>query len=161
VEAIYPPGSTQELQFILQGGAQLEDNARAQRGTSLGYLLRQRKVYGLALGWGAYNYTFFLLLTWLPSRSVSLHLDLFHSIFYTRFPWPFATFTDLVVGGWLVDTLIQRGYGANRVRQTVLVAGMVFGLAIFAAASAHTPPVALVVWIIFALGELLDPVETS
>src|SRR6267142_6152364 len=67
VEPIYPPGFTQELQFILQGGAQLEDNARAQRSTSLGYLLRQRKVYGLALGWGAYNYTF-LLLTWLLIR---------------------------------------------------------------------------------------------
>ena len=67
MEPIYPPGFTQELQFILQGGAQLEDNARAQRSSSLGYLLRQRKVYGLALGWGAYNYTF-LLLTWLLIR---------------------------------------------------------------------------------------------
>ena len=94
----------QELQFILQGGAQLEDQARARSGSSLGYLLNQRKVYGLALGWGAYNYTFFLLLTWLPSYlSVSLHVDLFHSIFYTSVPWLFATFTDLLVGGWLVD----------------------------------------------------------
>jgi MFS family permease len=33
----------------------------------LGYLLRQQKVYGLAIGWGAYNYTFFLLLAWLPT----------------------------------------------------------------------------------------------
>ncbi len=110
MEAIYPPGFTQELQFILQGGAQLEDNARAQRGSSLGYLITQRQVYGLALGWGAYNYTFCLLLTWLPSYlSVSLHLDLFHSIFYTSFFGLFATFTDLVVGGytlWRSDWVI-------------------------------------------------------
>lgn len=59
--------SAKELQFILRGGAQREDRVKARSGTSLGYLLRQRKVYGLALGWGAYNYTFFLLLTWLPS----------------------------------------------------------------------------------------------
>ena len=117
------------------------------RGSSLSYLLKQRKVYGLALGWGAYNYTFFLLLTWLPSYlSVSLHVDLLHSAFYTSVPWLFATVTDVAIGGWLVDVLIQRGHNANRVRQTVLVVGTAFGLAIFGAASARTPAVALV-WI--------------
>jgi sugar phosphate permease len=146
--------SLQERDFILQGGAQLEDKVRAQSGSSLSYLLRQKKVYGLALGWGAYNYTFFLLLTWLPSYlSVSLHLDLFHSVFYTSVPWLFATATDLLVGGWLVDALIQHGYDANRVRQSVLVAGMAFGLAIFGAARTHTPAGALV-WISLALGGL-------
>jgi MFS transporter, ACS family, D-galactonate transporter len=146
--------STQEFQFILQGGAQPEDRMRARSGSSLGYLLTQQKVYGLALGWGAYNYTFFLLLTWLPSYlSVSLHVDLFHSIFYTSVPWLFATATDLLVGGWLVDSLIQRGYNAHRVRQTVLVLGMAFGLAIFGAAGARSPAAALV-WISLALGGL-------
>jgi MFS transporter, ACS family, D-galactonate transporter len=146
--------SAKELQFILEGGAQLEDQVKARGGTSLGYLLRQRKVYGLALGWGAYNYTIFLLLTWLPSYlSVSLHVDLFHSIFYTSVPWLFGTFTGLLIGGWLVDALLQRGYNANRVRQTVMVTGMAFGLAIFGAASARTPWAALI-WISLALGGL-------
>ena len=146
--------SEQELQFLLHGGTQPEDQVRARSGSSLGYLLTQRKVYGLALGWGAYNYTFFLLLTWLPSYlSVSLHVDLFHSIFYTSVPWLFATATDLLVGGWLVDALIQRGYDAHRVRQSVLVIGMSFGLAIFGAARAHGP-VAALVWISLALGGL-------
>jgi MFS family permease len=80
-------------------------------------------------------------------------MDLFHSVFYTSVPWLFATITDLLVGGWMVDALIQRGYDANRVRQTVMVTGMVFGLAIFGAASAHRPAVALV-WISLALGGL-------
>jgi ACS family D-galactonate transporter-like MFS transporter len=146
--------SEQELEFLLRGGTQPEDQVRARSGSSLGYLLTQRKVYGLALGWGAYNYTFFLLLTWLPSYlSVSLHVDLFHSIFYTSVPWLFATATDLLVGGWLVDALIQRGYDAHRVRQSVLVTGMSFGLAIFGAARAHGP-VAALVWISLALGGL-------
>jgi len=146
--------SSTEREFILSGGAQPENSAQSGRGSSLGYLLRQRKVYGLALGWGAYNYTFFLLLTWLPSYlSVSLHMDLFHSVFYTSVPWLFATFTDLLVGGWLVDALIQRGYDANLVRQSVMVGGMAFGLAIFGAAGAHTPAVALI-WISLALGGL-------
>jgi len=146
--------SAPERDFILGGGAQPEDQVKARSGSSLRYLLRQRKVYGLALGWGAYNYTFFLLLTWLPSYlSVSLHVDLLHSVFYTSVPWLFATLTDLLVGGWLVDALIQRGWNANRVRQTVMVSGMAFGLAIFGAASAHSPWTALI-WISLALGGL-------
>ncbi|HEY1657073.1 MAG TPA: MFS transporter [Candidatus Sulfotelmatobacter sp.] len=143
-----------EFEFIVQGGAQVEDEQRAKAKGSLGYLLGQRKVYGLAMGWGAYNYAFYLLLTWLPSYlSVSLGVDLFHSIFYTSVPWLFATFTDLAVGGWLVDSLVQRGYDASRVRQTVMVVGTGFGLAIFGAASARNATMALV-WISLALGGL-------
>ena len=52
-----------------------------------------------------------------------------------------------------MDALIQRGWNANRVRKTVLVAGMAFGLAIFGAAHAHTPTTALI-WISLALGGL-------
>jgi len=146
--------SPEEREFIFRGGAQLEDQVKARSGSSLGYLLRQRKVYGLALGWGAYNYTFFLLLAWLPSYlSITLRVDLLHSVFYTSAPWFFAALTDLLIGGWLVDDLIQRGWDANRVRQTVLVLGMMFGLCIFGAARARSSAAALV-WISFALGGL-------
>jgi len=124
------------------------------RKTPLRYLLVQRKVYGLAIGWGAYNYTFFLLLSWLPSYlSVSLHVDLLHSVFYTSVPWLFAAISDFVVGGWLVDFLIQRGWNSTRVRQAVMLIGTSLGLAIWGAAHAHSPATALV-WISIALGGL-------
>jgi MFS transporter, ACS family, D-galactonate transporter len=146
--------STEEYQFLAAGGAQPEDATAVQRGASLGYLLRQRKVYGLALGWAAYSYTFFLLLNWLPSYlSISQHVDLLHSAFYTSVPWLWATFTDLLVGGWLVDALIQRGWSASRVRQSVMVGGMAMGLAILGAARAHSSMAALL-WISVALGGL-------
>jgi MFS transporter, ACS family, D-galactonate transporter len=146
--------SAAELQFLRQGGAQPEGAAKTERGAALGYLLRQPKVYGLALGWGAYNYTFYLLLNWLPSYlSISLHADLLHSVFYTSVPWLWATATDLLIGGWLVDFLIQHGCDANRVRQGTMVGGMGFGLAILATARAQSPGAALV-WISLALGGL-------
>ena len=113
---------------------------RGHPGVSLAYLLRQPKVYGLALGWGAYNYTFFLLLNWLPSYlSLSLRADLLHSVLYTSVPWLLAGVSDLLIGGLLVDALIQRGWDANRVRQTVMVAGMAMGLAILGTARASSP----------------------
>jgi sugar phosphate permease len=128
--------------------------ARTARKTPLRYLLMQRKVYGLAIGWGAYNYTFFLLLSWLPSYlSVSLHVDFLHSVFYTSVPWLFAAISDFVVGGWLVDFLIQRGWNSTRVRQAVMLIGTSLGLAIWGAAHAHSPATALV-WISIALGGL-------
>ena len=146
--------SPEEEHYILNGGAQKEGQSRAGSGASLMYLLQQRKVYGLALGWGAYNYTFFLLLTWLPSYlSISLHMDLLHSAFYTSVPWLFATVTDVVVGGWLVDALIARGWDSNRVRQTVLITCTSLGLGMLGAARAHSSTSALV-WISIALGGL-------
>jgi sugar phosphate permease len=146
--------SPEERQYILSGGAQKEGQTVAGSGASLVYLLQQRKVYGLALGWGAYNYTFFLLLTWLPSYlSISLRMDLLHSVFYTSVPWLFATVTDVVVGGWLVDALIARGWDSNRVRQTVLITCTSLGLGMLGAARAHSSTSALV-WISIALGGL-------
>jgi len=72
------------------------------------------------------------MLNWLPSYlSIAHHMDLLHSSFYTAGPWLFATATDIAVGGWLVDFLIQRGWNANRVRQTVLIVGTGVGLAVF------------------------------
>ena len=88
--------------------------------TPLGRLLMERKVLGLAIGFGSYNYVFYLLLTWLPSYlSFALHIDLLHSFLYTSVPWIFATITDIVVGGWLVDFLVQRGLNASTVRRVI------------------------------------------
>jgi MFS family permease len=125
-----------------------------QNRPSLSYLLRQPKILGLALGFGSYNYAFYLFLTWLPVYlSRSLHIDLAHSFMYTGVPWLFATMTDLFVGGWLVDTLIRRGWNADRVRRTVLVGGTAMGLGILGAARAHTPAQALI-WISISIGGL-------
>ncbi|MGH9607873.1 MAG: MFS transporter [Terracidiphilus sp.] len=126
--------------------------------SSLSYLLSQRKVLGLALGFGSYNYVFYLLLTWLPSYlSFALHIDLLHSFLYTSVPWFFATFTDLFIGGWLVDFLIRRGRGASPnaslVRKIVLVGGTAFGLGILGAVHQHNAAQALL-WISVSLGGL-------
>lgn len=142
-----------ERRYIEAGGAQPEGSG-AGKGASILYLLKQRKVIGLVLGFASYNYTFYLLLTWVPSYlSSALGIDLLHSVFYASVPWFVGTFTGLVVGGWLVNSLIARGWDASRVRQSVLVLGTSFGLGIFGAAGAHTPGTA-VFWISVSLGGL-------
>lgn len=146
--------SDAERQFIAKGGAQPEDLAKAAKGAPFWYLLRQRRVCGLALGFAGYNYTFYLLLTWLPSYFLAVqHVDLLHSVVYTSVPWLIATLTDLVVGGWLVDALIQRGWNPVRVRQVVLIGGTSLGLGILGTAYTQSAAGALF-WISISIGGL-------
>lgn len=118
------------------------------------WLLRQRKIYGLFIGYGAYNYIFYLLLTWLPTYlAVSLHINLLHSFLYTGVPWLIATATDLLAGGWLVDALMRRGFSSTLVRQAILIAGMLLGMGLLGAVHSTTPQGALF-WISISIGGL-------
>jgi MFS family permease len=131
-----------------------EGVASRNAGAMLGYLLSSRKVWGLTIGFAAYGYTFYLFLTWLPGYLVrELHMSLISSAGYTTIPWIVATFTDLAVGGWLIDHLIKRGYGETRVRMSVLVCGMLTGLAVFGAGFTTNAGWAIL-WISIALGGL-------
>jgi ACS family D-galactonate transporter-like MFS transporter len=149
-----PALSATERDFIGKGGAQPEDQVRAAKGAPLLYLLRQPKVWGLALGFGSYNYTFYLLLAWLPSYlSTALHIDLLHSVLYASVPWLFAGLVDVTIGGLLVDHLVQRGWNSTRVRQVVLIGGTALGLGIFGATQILSP-FAAVFWISVSIGGL-------
>ena len=120
----------------------------------LGYLLCNRKVWGLTIGFAAYGYSFYLFLTWLPNYLVeTMHMSILKSAGFSAIPWICATIADLVAGGSLIDHLIARGYDETPVRKTVLVLGMLLGLAVFGA-TLTTSPVWAVVWISIALSGL-------
>jgi MFS transporter, ACS family, D-galactonate transporter len=145
--------SPQERQYIKDNDALSEKQSKSV-GAGLLYLLKRRKVLGLAVGFAAYNYCFYLLLTWLPSYFTgALHLDLQASVLYTSIPWLFATAMDLMVGGWLVDKLIRRGFNDSLVRQSILIGGMVMGLGLLGTIFTTTPSIA-VFWISISIGGL-------
>ncbi len=147
-----PELTDRERDYILERAA--EAPALPAETASFGYLIRQPKVIGMTLGFGAYNYVFYLLLTWLPSYlSQALHIDLLHSFLYTGVPWLFGTACELVVGGWLVDHLLERGWNASTVQRAVLIGGTSMGLGIIGAAYAQTAITALI-WISISLGGL-------
>ncbi|HEY1499581.1 MAG TPA: MFS transporter [Acidobacteriaceae bacterium] len=150
-----PRLSPEERRMLAEGNAQPESKpARHAHGAPLLYLLRQREVLGATVGFAAYNYVFYLVLNWLPIYlSMSLHVDLMHSALDTSIPWLVATFTDLAIGGWMVDALVRRGARPWLVRQAVLVGGLAFGMGIFGARFAHTPAVA-VTWISICMAGL-------
>jgi len=144
-----------ERTYITNGGAQAEGVAAGTgAGSMLLYLLGRAKVWGLTIGFAAYGYSFYLLLTWLPGYLVkTFHMTVLGSGLYTAVPWLVAAAADLFVGGFLVDALIRRGLDATRVRKTILVAGMLLGLSVIGATTTTDPNVAIV-WITIALSGL-------
>jgi hypothetical protein len=80
-------------------------------------------------------------------------MSILKSAGFTAIPWICATISGLTVGGWLIDHLIARGYDETIVRKTVLVLGMLLGLAVFGA-TVTTDPAWAIVWISLALSGL-------
>lgn len=149
-----PQLSRVEHQYIKDGGGAPEGPSEAGALGMLGYLLTKTKVWGLTIGFAAYGYSFYLFLTWLPGYLVqSMHMSILKSAGFAAIPWAVATVTDLFVGGWLIDHLIARGKDESVVRKSVLVIGMLFGLAVFGATQT-TDPAWAIFWISIALGGL-------
>lgn len=149
-----PKLSKTELEYIQRGGAAPEGPADGGAVNMLGYLLTKSKVWGLTIGFAAYGYTFYLFLTWLPGYLVqTMHMSIIKSAGFAAIPWAVATVTDLFVGGWLIDHLIAKGKNESVVRKSVLVIGMLFGLAVFGATQT-TDPAWAIFWISIALGGL-------
>ncbi len=146
--------SSVELDYIQSNGAAPEGPSGASSMGMLAYLLGKRKVWGLTIGFAAYGYTFYLFLTWLPGYLVqTMHMSIIKSAGFAAIPWLVATVSDLVVGGWLLDKLIAGGADESRVRKTILIIGMLFGLAVFGATQTTDPKWAIF-WISIALGGL-------
>lgn len=146
--------SAAEYRHIVEGGATPEGVGQSGSLAMLAYLLRQRKVWGLSIGFAAYGYVFYLFLTWLPGYLVqTMHMSILKSASYAAIPWIFATLSDLLVGGWLIDHLIARGHDETRVRKGVLLGGMLLGLAVFGATTTNDPVIAII-WITIALSGL-------
>jgi len=140
-----------EAQYIKNGGGEPETPAgEVPRGAGMRYLIAQPKVWGLTIGFTAYDYLFALLLTWLPSYlTTTFHVNILNAGFDALLVWGVATISDLIVGGWLVDYLIQRGLDPNRVRKTTLIAGLIIGFAVVGAAYTTDIHIALM-WLTIA-----------
>lgn len=115
----------------------LRDEIPAEVSSSLGLsaLLKDRKVLASAIGSGAYNYSFYLLLTWMPFYlQKGLKMTGRQSVLWSAVPWIAAAFVGFAVGGMLTDALVKRGHDASKVRKTILIVGTGMGLFVLAPA---------------------------
>lgn len=104
-----------------QGGG--GDPASAQP-VSLGFLLRQRTIWGMMIGFFCLNFAIYFFITWFPTflmkaRHFTLEDVRVYGLFPALFAIPFGW-----IGGAVSDALLSRGWSATRARKTCLVGGM-------------------------------------
>jgi ACS family D-galactonate transporter-like MFS transporter len=129
-----------ERRYLAQGGAQAD--GAGDDGVNAFAL---PKVWGLTLGFAAYSFAFYLLLTWLPRYfALTFGFTAPLAAAFGALPWLVSAIAALLVGGALVDTLIKRGLDQSLVRKAVLVCGMILGLSVSVATATRDPNVALI-----------------
>jgi MFS family permease len=127
--------SQAEHEYILAGGATPEGRSGGGSLAMLGYVLRRRKVWGLTLGFACYGYSNSMFASWLPIYFVrTQNVGILKSASFTMLPWFIATIAQFVIGGWLVDWLIQRGHDETLVRKSIIITCFLVGLAVIGAA---------------------------
>ncbi len=105
------------------GGTQTAVRA-AQAGPSFGAILRQRQAWGTFLGLFCLNYSWYFLMSWLPSYlTKERHYSTQMMAWYGSLPfWGLAA--TIVASGWISDRFIRRGASPTRVRLTCLAGGL-------------------------------------
>ncbi|WP_031469926.1 MFS transporter [Sciscionella sediminilitoris] len=142
-----------EFDYMRSGGAQDERVTGAGSLRGIGYLLRRRKTWGIAFGYAAYTYAYYVLLTWLPGYlGKQFGVNLLSGGVYTMIPWLIAVIAQFVFAGVVMDRWIKRTGNETKVRRIVLVTSMLVSLTVAGAAYAGSIVVALVFLSIGAAG---------
>ncbi|MFB3923703.1 MAG: MFS transporter [Terriglobia bacterium] len=93
---------------------------------SLG-LLRERTVLGIFLGFFAYDYAWFVYISWLPGYLVlERHFSVHEMAIYSSVPYV-AMLVVILLSGWLSDRLVARGFPETRVRKAFILTGLAMG----------------------------------
>lgn len=114
-------------------------------------LLKYKNVYPMLYGLFAHNYLTYLMMTWLPIYLVTDRgMSLLNAGFFTMLPW-LMSFIGNILGGFLSDGLIKRGWNSIKARKTVLAIGMLFPLMLIPTIYVESTTMAIV-YISIAIG---------
>ncbi|MFC0449981.1 MFS transporter [Rhodococcus jostii] len=145
--------SETEYEMIRAGGAEDEDAVTTSSLHGVGYLLRRRKTWGLALGFASYTYAYYVLLTWLPGfLEKQFGVNLLKGGLYTMIIWLVAVIAQFLIAGLLMDRWVARTGHVTRVRRIVLVTSLLASLAVTGAGYVDSIAMAVVFLSIGAAG---------
>jgi len=115
-----------ELDYIAAGGGVVDGGQKATvfRWSQIPALLKHRNMLGICLGQFACNSTNVFFLTWFPTYLVTeRHMPWLKVGWVAVLPFIAASLGTLV-GGWLSDALLRRGYSLNVARKLPVIAGL-------------------------------------
>lgn len=120
--------SQRELRYIKRNTPQQKSNGKVDIPWKL--LLSKPPVWALIISHFCHNWGTFILLTWMPTYyNQVLGLDLKSSGFFSVLPWVTMAIAANV-GGWIADTMVERGVGVTAVRKIMQTIGFL-GPALF------------------------------
>jgi len=111
--------------LLWRGTGGVEARVRtAPAGPSFGEILRRRQAWGTFLGLFCLNYSWYFVLSWLPSYlTQERHYSTRMMAWYGSLPfWGLAVM--IVISGWTSDRFIRLGSSPTKVRLTMLAGGL-------------------------------------
>jgi MFS family permease len=108
-------------------------------------LLRQRSVFGIFLGFFAYDYVWFVFITWLPGYLKERGFSPDEMAVYGSVPYlPMSAI--IIAAGFFSDWLVRRGREEKRVRRVCIIIGLGIGCLIVPAGLVSSKLIA--VWLL-------------
>jgi MFS family permease len=112
------------IPWLRWGPDGIADGVKGRRGPGLLVIASNRTAWGTFLGLFCFNYTFYFLLTWLPSYLVmERRFSMDAMAVYGALPFC-ATAAASLACGWLSDRLIARGLAVSLVRKSFAISGL-------------------------------------
>ncbi len=96
--------------------------------------VRYRNLFGICLGFFAFDYYWYLLVNWLPDYLVTVrNMTLLKAGIYASLP--FLVFgLSQPTGGWIADRLVRAGWDETRTRKGIITVAFLTGLLLIPAA---------------------------
>ncbi len=111
-----------------------ETSSHPARPLHIFYLLRNRNLIGICLGFFCFDYYWYLLVTWLPDYLVTVrHLTILKAGLYASLPF-FIFGVSEPIGGWIADRLVRAGWDQTRTRKGMITVAFATGLLLIPAA---------------------------
>jgi MFS family permease len=107
------------------------------------YLLTNRNLIGVCIGFFCFDYYWYFLVNWLPDYLVtSRGLTIVKAGIFAALPY-FVFGASEPIGGWIADRMIHFGYDESRVRKGIVTFAFLMGLFLVPAARVTTPGTAV------------------
>ncbi|HTZ58097.1 MAG TPA: MFS transporter [Acidobacteriaceae bacterium] len=92
------------------------------------WLLTNRDLIGICLGFFCFDYYWYLFVTWLPDYLVTVrHLTILRAGFFSSLPY-FVFGASEPLGGWIADRLTAHGWDETRTRKGIVTIAFLCGL---------------------------------
>jgi MFS transporter, ACS family, D-galactonate transporter len=98
------------------------------RAQQIRWLLTNRNLIGICLGFFCFDYYWYLFVTWLPDYLVTVrHFTILRAGFFSSLPY-FVFGASEPLGGWIADRLTARGWDQTRTRKGIVTVAFLTGL---------------------------------